>query len=238
MTPHIDPINVPSLKAACVHKLEGLILSGELKSGTRLPSERNLAAMLNVSRPVLHQALVDLDAKGLVEIVPRKGVFVNDFLTTGSCALLTTILSYQEGELDPAFFRGLIGMRLLMEVETARLAAIHHTAAHAGQLREILAQEAATGRQDARALAELDFAFHQTVALASDNLMYLLIINSFKSIYTNITRKFFTQHNGDSVVEETFTFHRRLVDALEARDSAAAAQIMAEMLRHGAENLE
>ena len=60
----LKPLHVDSLKEACVKRLEELILSGELKVGVRLPSERDFAASLGVSRPVLHEALVDLSAKG------------------------------------------------------------------------------------------------------------------------------------------------------------------------------
>ena len=76
MSATIEPLKVQSLKSACISRLEGLILSGELHIGERLPSEREFAARLEVSRPVLHEALVDLGLKGLVQILPRRGVFV------------------------------------------------------------------------------------------------------------------------------------------------------------------
>ena len=79
--PTLDPLRVQSLKEACILRLESMILSGELKIGARLPSERDLAARLEISRPVLHEALVDLALKGLVRIVPRHGVFINDYRT-------------------------------------------------------------------------------------------------------------------------------------------------------------
>ena len=239
MTITLEPLHVPSLKEACIAKLEALILAGEFKIGEKLPSERNLAKRFGISRPVVHEAVVDLAAKGLVEISPRRGVFVRDYHTTGSCALLTTLLSYQEGDLDEPFFRSLLEMRLLMETETARLAALQRTDEHLRQFEALLAREreAESGGLDARALSELDFGFHQLVALSADNLMYVLIINSFKPVYTNITRKFFVTHHGDSVMGETFAYHRRLVAAIAAGDSAAADETMSEMLRHGAANL-
>ncbi len=68
----LQPLQVPSLKAACVQQLEHLILSGKLKINEKLPPERELAAQLQVSRPVIHEAIVDLAAKGLVTIIPRQ----------------------------------------------------------------------------------------------------------------------------------------------------------------------
>jgi DNA-binding transcriptional MocR family regulator len=92
MNSAITPLRVPSLKEACVQRLEELILSGELKAGEKLASERELALQLGISRPVLHEALVDLAAKGLVAIEPRRGVYINDFRTNGSVAIPLTRL--------------------------------------------------------------------------------------------------------------------------------------------------
>lgn len=233
----LEPIHVPSLKDACITKLEELILSGEFKIGEKLPSERSLAETLAISRPVVHEALVDLAAKGLVEIVPRRGVYVTDFRTTGSCALLTTLLSYHKGNLDEPFLQSLMDMRLLIETEMARLAALNRSDAQLQQLRVALDREVAADRSNAAALAELDFAFHQLVALASGNLMYLLILNSFQAVYTNITGKFFHKYQGNGVLEQVFAYHRQIVAAIARRDSEDAAAVMAEMLRHGAANL-
>jgi DNA-binding FadR family transcriptional regulator len=233
----LEPLKIQSLKDACIARLEGLILSGELKIGERLPSERDFAARLGVSRPVLHEALVDLDAKGLVEIVPRRGVFVSDYLTKGSLTLLTALLAYSDGELSEPFLRSLLDMRMLMETETARLAALHHTPERMQTLHGILDQEIGVDRHDEVQLSELDFTFHQSVAQASGNLMYLLVINSLRPMYTNITRRFFSKYPGNGVLEQVFSFHRQLTEAIQAGDSQAAAQVMADMLRHGAEHL-
>lgn len=237
MSVAMEPLQAPSLKEACIAKLEESILSGQFKIGERLPPERELAKSLDISRPMVHLALVDLAAKGLVDIVPRRGVFVNDYRITGSCGLLTSLLSYQEGELDGAFLHSLVDMRLLMETETAYLAALHRTDEQVRQFQAILAREAVADRDDAKSLAELDFSFHQLVALASGNMMYPLIINSFKPVYTNITRKFFAKYGGNGVLDQVFAFHRQLVTAIDDGNGGAAAAVMAEMLRHGAEHL-
>jgi len=113
MNSTIEPIQVQSLKEACVARLEKMVLSGELKIGERLPSERDFASRLNVSRPVLHQALVDLEAKGLVQIIPRRGVFISDYRRDGSLAMLSSLLSYHNGQLAPDFGQSMLDMRML-----------------------------------------------------------------------------------------------------------------------------
>ncbi len=228
-----EPLRVPSLKEACVQRLEGLILSGELKIGERLPPEREFAARLGVSRPVLHEALVDLDAKGLVRIVPRRGVFVNDYRRAGSVALLTSLLDYHNGHLDASFTQSLLDTRVWLEVETARLAALHRTDEHLRELNDLLTQEQEAACCDPQTLTSLDFDFHLLVAIASGNLIYPLLINSFKSVYTSLTGAFFRKYYGTPVVEAVHQFHRQLVETIARRASEDAAEVMRAMLAHG-----
>lgn len=238
----MEPLRVQSLKDACIQRLEELILSGEWQIGVRLPSERDLAAQLNISRPVLHDALVDLAAKGLVSIEPRRGVFVSDYRVSGSCALLSSLLAYSGGRLDPAFAQSLVDMRLLVETETAALAAQNRTSAQLASFEQILDQEAAR-RGNMAAVAEygaltgLDFSFHLLVAIASGSLVYPLIMNSFKAVYTHLTGQFFQQYAQGTVVDEVFAYHRRLVHAISAQQPDEAAALMKEMLQHGAKYL-
>ena len=229
----IEPIQVQNLKEACVARLEQMILSGELKIGERLPSERDFAAQLNVSRPVLHQALVDLEAKGLVQIIPRRGVFISDYRRDGSLAMLSSLLSYHNGELAPDFGQSLLDMRMLLEVETARLAAQNRTEEQLGEFREILENEDKAATHDPQTLTDLDFAFHLAVAIASGDLVYPLIINSFKGVYTSLTGEFFRKYVGSKVVQEVHQYHKELIDAFTNQDQESAVQTMIEMLKHG-----
>jgi DNA-binding FadR family transcriptional regulator len=231
----LQPIKVQSLKDACIEKLEGLILSGELSMGERLPAERDLAMNLNVSRPILHEALVELAARGLVTIQPRRGVYVNDYRTQGSLTLLSSLMSYNNGRIDPHFMQSMLEMRQLVEMECARLAANHVTPEYVQQLQSLLDQEKKIDRSNISALTELDFQLHLALAVASTNVVLPLLINSFKSFYTHATGIFFEKYSLTPVVDEVFTFHRQLVNAVKARNSAAAAKIMHAMLQHGEE---
>jgi len=229
----IEPIQVQSLREASVARLEQMILSGELKIGERLPSERKFAARLNISRPVLHQALVDLEAKGLVQILPRRGVFISDYRQDGSLALLSSLLSYHNGQLSPDLSQSMLDMRLLLETETARLAAIHRTQQQLANFQELLSSELTTLNADSQTLTVLDYRFHLLIAIASSNLVYPLIINSFKEVYTGLTGKFFRQYHGTPVIQAVHDFHQQLVAAIQVQDAGSAVQIMIKMLKHG-----
>lgn len=230
----LKPVRTESLKDVCVKRFEELILSGAVRVGERLPPERDMAQQLGVSRPVVHEALVDIAAKGLISMIPRQGAVVNDYRREGSLELLNSLLNYNEGRLDPKLLEGLLNMRMLVETENARLAAKNRTDEHLEQLRELRRRENETSADDVEALVALDFEFHLLLAMATDNLLYPLLLNSFKPIYTNLARQFF---RNPEVVASVFDYHLQLAAAIEARDGSQAETVMREMLANGEDRL-
>ncbi|MBW1804332.1 MAG: FadR family transcriptional regulator [Deltaproteobacteria bacterium] len=230
----LQPVKTDSLKEVCIKRFEGLILSGAFLVGERLPPERELAKRLGVSRPVVHEALVDIATKGLVTMTPRKGTVVNDFRREGSVVLLTSLLEYHNGKLDPKLLEGLLNMRLLVEIENARLAAKNRTHAQLEEFKNVLDQEADSDHTDIETITQLDFEFHLILAIATDNLLYPLLLNSFKPVYTNLTGQFFQDV---AVVSDVFDYHQKLVAAISDQDAEKAADIMHKMLSHGEDRL-
>jgi len=231
----LKPIRSESLKDIFIRRFEELILSGAFPIGQKLPSERELALQLSVSRPVVHEGLIDLAAKGLVTMIPRVGTIVNDYRKEGSLSLLTSLVNYQQGVLEPELFTSLLAMRRLFEVETARLAAVNRTHEQLQSLYALIREEEHIDIYKVDEISELDFNFHHLVALASGNHVYPLLLNSFKYCYLNLAGQFF----GDAtVVPAVFSFHQEMVRAFEAQDEKTAARIMTRLLTHGAEHLK
>ena len=231
----LAPIRSPSLKDVFIERFENLILSGHLKIGQKLPSERELALRLGVSRPVVHSGLVDLEAKGLIALTPRVGAVVSDYRQEGSLALLNSLVAYQQGRLEPDLQQSLLDVRRLFEVETARLAASNRDAGHLAALEAVIAEEGRLPRHDVARLAALDFQFHHLLAMASGNRIYPLLLNSFKQVYLNLAAQFFED---PAVVETVHAFHGEMCQAVAGRQPEAAVAVMARMLDHGAEHLQ
>lgn len=230
----LEPLKAESLKNVCIRRFEGMILSGAVGVGEKLPPERELAVRLGVSRPVVHEALVDLAVKGLVSMTPRKGAVVNDFRRQGSVTLLISLLEYQNGRLDARLLDGLLNMRMLIETENARLAAGNRTPAQVDELNALIAQESQADPADGEAVTRLDFEFHLLIAIATDNLLYPLLLNSFKPVYTNLSGQFFKD---SALVRVVFEFHKILTAAIADQDEARAAELMRRMLLHGEDRL-
>jgi DNA-binding FadR family transcriptional regulator len=125
-------------------------------------------------------------------------------------------------------------MRLLVETENARLAAKNRTDVQLMEFEELLEQEAKANHSDIEAITQLDFEFHLLVTIATDNLLYPLLINSFKPVYTNLSCQFFQDQ---SVVPVVFDYHQRLVEAVRTRDEQKAVDIMWKLLKHGEDRL-
>jgi DNA-binding FadR family transcriptional regulator len=230
----LEPIKADSLKEVFIRRFEKLILSGEVRIGQRLPSERDLAARLGVSRPVVHEGLMELAARGLVSMKPRVGTVVSDFRREGSITLLTSLIEYGEGRLDRRMLDSILQMRLLMEVEFARLAALNRSDDHVRELGEIVGMEGAADPRRLDDIIALDFRFHLVIALATGNMIYPLMMNSFRKVYTNFTGQFFSD---PLVIGAVHAFHARLAGAIKKGDPEEAVAAMTEMLRHGEEYL-
>ena len=230
----LKPIKMESLREIVVHRIEELILSGKLSIGQKLPPERDLAKLLGVSRPVVHEGLVELAGKGLITMKPRHGTIINDYRMQGSITLLMSLFNYHRGSLGTALLQSMLDLRRLFEVETARRAARHRTQEHLDALHQALARERAADVHDPDLISEIDFAFHHLVALAGENLIYPLLINSFRQVYTNISSQAFTDPQR---IPAIFDFHRRLVTAIENRDESAAMEIMNDILDNAQRNL-
>ena len=230
----LAPLRAESLKEVFISRFEDLILTGRLAIGQKLPPERELALQLGVSRPVVHEGLLDLAVKGLVTMKPRVGTVVNDYRTQGSLAILESLVKFRQGTLDPGLLKSLIDTRALVEVETARLASLNRTEEHLALFHEILALEKALTPTGIEEITRIDFEFHHLIALASGILVYPLLVNSFKPVYTAFTALFFSD---PTVLPATFVFHEKLVEAVEGRDRRKAVRIMTEVLAHGEDHL-
>ena len=235
MNEGLEPLQAPSLKEVFVSKFEALILSGEFSAGQRLPSERDLAARLGVSRPVVHSGLAELATRGMVTMRPRVGTVVNDYRTSGSLSLLSSLMNFHGGAIEPALLGGLLDMRRLVEVETARLAAIHRSEEDLTQLVDLLAKARSLSPQQTANLVEADFSFHHRIALASGNVVYPMLLRSFEPAYRGIASEFFSI---PGILAEVHQLQEKLVSAIDQKDSGRACSAMEALIAHGAEVLE
>lgn len=234
LEPLIEPLRTDSLKDVFVLRFEELILSGKVKIGEKLPSERELALQLGISRPVVHEGLVELAARGLVSLKPRFGATVNDYRKEGSITLMASLIQYQKGKLEPELLESLLQIRMLLEPAFAKLAAQNRTPEQIREFYGILEKENAVDSRNIQAITDLDFEFHLLIAVASGNTVYPLLLNSFRPVYTNLSGQFFKDAKVFAVVRN---YHRNMAAAIESGKGSKAMSVMKEILQHGEKHL-
>ena len=114
------PIVAPSIRELFIQQVEGAILSGQLKPGDRLPTERELADTMHISKTVVHEGLRELHRLGFLDIASRRGVTVADYAQTGSLETLMAIMDYHGGLPDEKTARSILRLRYYLEAPALR----------------------------------------------------------------------------------------------------------------------
>ena len=116
------------------------ILSGALKPGERLPTERELADEMNISKTIVHEGIRELSRLGFLDVVSRKGVTVADYAQNGNLDTLMAIMKYNGGYLNPQTAKSLLDVRAFLECPALEALAAHHTQEDIAKLEQLLAE--------------------------------------------------------------------------------------------------
>lgn len=209
----------PSLTDLFVEQVQGMILSGELNVGEKLPTERELAATMKVSLAVVNGGISRLASRGFVRIVPRKGVYVEDYLRNGNISTLESILEYNENYFREDLLSAIMDFRRQFELKFTELACICRSQIHIQNLKhlvEVFIQEA-----DYQKASDLAFRFHQEVAVASGNMVYPLIVGAFRELYCKSYFRMFTIQGKDRTAQKL----EQLLEAIRSGDTASASEL-------------
>lgn len=181
----IGEIAVPTLEELFINRIEQQILSGRLRPGDKLPSERQLQEETKISKTVIHAGLVALEKKGFISIKPRSGAFVADFRVTGSLEALNALIRYNGGHMNRSQIQSFFEFRIAVEGCTLRKLAENHSDEMIEELDNILkkAEElSAADTADTGALAELLFLYQRSICVFSGNEFFPPLFNEFKPI--------------------------------------------------------
>lgn len=183
----IGVIEVPTLKELFVKEIEDQILTGKLQVGDRLPSERQLQEETHISKTVIHAGLAELEQKGFVEIIPRKGTVVANYAETGTVETLNVLIRHNGGTMTKKQATSLLEARIAIEGAAMKKLAENHTEADMEQLSAMLAKAETAVRENApiSELAMLFFTYHRSICVLSGNSFFPLLLNEFKPIIIN-----------------------------------------------------
>jgi GntR family transcriptional repressor for pyruvate dehydrogenase complex len=197
-------------------QIERLILK-RLKPWDKLPSERELAEMLQVSHGSIRDAIRDLELMGLVERRQGAGTFIREISAESLVNPFANALKRRRELVSE-----LLDFRKMLEPPLAARAATHASAEEISEMEEILQrQEEKQGQGDA-AIAE-DAEFHYSVAMASGNSVVLKVLDILMDLLRD-TRERSLQVEGRP--QKSLAGHRRVLAAIKRHDAEAAKAAM------------
>lgn len=201
-------------------KIEAHLRAQNFKPGDRLPPERELAQQLGVSRPSLREAMIALETAGLIEVLVGSGTYVRALAPEGF-----RLPWSRAGDPGPGV-REQFEARKLVEPELAALAAEHVTQEQIEIMRRAVFEAAAKFAKGELAEEE-DYTFHVTLAEASRNSVLAMLVRQLWDLrrgemwFKLRARVVLPEHRMQVIADR-----REIVEALEARDGAAARAIM------------
>lgn len=220
-----EPIQRVRTYEQVMAQIEQRMADGRLKPGDHLPSERDFAALLGVSRPSLRESLRVLEALGIVEVRPGGGADGGAVLSTAPGAGFVTLLRLQLAL--GHFSQGdVLATRLALESWSCSEAAQSRTDDDLRELSLIL-DEMEDPRIAAQDFNRLDAAFHVRIAEASANALTAHLMRSLRTAINRQMIEAYARLPDWRMVAQTVRHeHRAILKAIADRDSPAAAQLV------------
>ncbi len=199
----------------------GMIRDGAINVGARLPSERDLAEKLGVSRPTIREAMIAMEISGVVEIRSGSGVYV--IRKPGRSDTLPT--EFGAGPFE------ILEARMALEGETAALAAEKISKKALQQLKKLLAEMARENQQES-AHEDADEQFHRVIAEASEN---GVLVSAVEWLWTlrneSEISQMFHQRLRQEGVRPIIEDHQAIYDALAEGSASKARKAMHKHLK-------
>lgn len=221
----LQPVSRRSVPEDVFEQIVAEVLSGEMKPGDPLPSERKLAEVLGVSRPAVREALKRLTSVGLVEIRQGDATTVRDFRRHAGLDLLPRLL-FQAGELDTDVVRSILETRLHNGPKVAELAALRH----GPELADLLdaAIDALSTAMDPVQRQRHALAFWDHLVDGADSIAFRLMYNTLRATYEPALPALAVMMAAEVGRPEAYRAIAAAVDAGDADAAAAAARALLE----------
>ncbi len=231
---NINPISTKRIYQSVIEQFIGLITSGKLKIGDKLPPERILAEQFNVSRASIREAFRAMEIIGIIEVRPGGGSYVTE-LNIGNFMTTVAPLFMRTNNME----QDLLEFRRLLETEAVTLAAEKQIQPAIAQLDKAVAlMQKALSHDDLNLGAEADIQFHKAIFNCSDN--YVLIKASEcvsylleSSVRMNRAHILKNTARAETLLEQ----HRKILETIKQKDGNLAAQAMVDHLQYVRQSL-
>ncbi|NSY17318.1 FadR/GntR family transcriptional regulator [Neorhizobium sp. AL 9.2.2] len=228
-------LNKTLVPQSVAREIQTMIQAGQLKTGEKIPSQREFSQKFGISRASLREALLTLETLGLLKTEAGRGTFV----TAGSNSVSDGGIS-QSGHMAPWRYSDSYSVfdvfqtRILLEGEIARLSAGRLSQAQLEKM-EMATQtmEDCWARQDLLANVEADLDFHGTIVSACANTMLKALYQTVRDQVTETQRQPIPMTDPERM-RQSIAEHRRIIAALRSNDASLAKSEMETHIRNTA----
>jgi GntR family transcriptional regulator, transcriptional repressor for pyruvate dehydrogenase complex len=198
----VESVNRNTLSKQVVESIIQLLISGQMKPGDKLPTEMELMEILNVSRPVLREALSSLESLGLITRKTREGTFFNNKISSHPFSIM---LSLAHDNLQ-----AMVEARMALELGLITIAAEKISDEDLKRLKQTI--EIIENSKDQN-YGEADIEFHRIIALSANNQIVEGMVDSLIVTLVKIDSEIKVREP-----ERTIEHHMAIYKALEKRD--------------------
>lgn len=222
----LKPVKTRRIYEEIVEQIRLLVAEGHVKAGDRLPSERDLAERLQVSRASVREALSALEMMGLLEIRSGEGTYIKQVNIESVVAPLAWVLSMERDTVLE-----LLEVRKILETQAVVLAAERIENEELQEIRESI-EEMRRDLQAGRLGDASDHTFHYAVARATKNKILIKLMGAISDTMRQTleaSRMKLYEENG--VPERLYQEHEAIFKAIETRMPEEAQKLMLEHLQ-------
>lgn len=222
MTTDFVKLSRSSASRDATRVIKELIISGRLKPGDRLPSERELSEMLGISRPTVRESIHALVAMNILQTRHGYGTYVASLDTGELLQPLQFVLSMANGALQELF-----EARLVLEPAIAAFAAERASREQISEMRRCVMESREPTRTEDE-IVERDLVLHRLIADSSGNQFLVSQLSSLHAL--GVESRALTVRL-PNVAHDTIAGHGRIVEAIASRRPGAARREMANHIK-------
>jgi len=214
------------------NQLLEMIVAQQVRPGDRLPPEREIGEALGVSRTVVREAIRALSGKGVLSIKSGSGVVVTQIGSDSVAEAMQLFIQTRGGYVadGPFSYDKIHEVREMLEIRVAGVAAERATEDDLVELRAAFRD--LTEAADSPELSSIkDVEFHRTIAKLAHNELYMIMLDSIGPVLLKIREETLVKRDRR---HDALAFHKRILEAVEQGDSAAARRAMADHLEDSA----
>lgn len=201
-----------------INQIKNLIISGQLKPGQKLPSERKLSEKLSVSRSAVRDAIKKLEFYGILKTLPQSGTVVAGIGTTALKGLISDIL-----DINGSDFKSLVETRIILEISSAKLAAERRDDNDIINIETAL-EEYKRKTKNGVSTVDEDMLFHLKIADASKNrVLKSLMMVILPDIISNYMK--YKVWSADTLNVRVLE-HQEILEAIIQKDIQKAGEAM------------